>query len=112
MWKRLGGHLLAMGIMSPFYQEQLELAVCAYAEGRRARAAIRKSGETYESLSYPDGDGEPVVAMIRVRPEVAMRNDADRRLASALAQLGASPTSLARLSVGGGGGENDPLMDE
>ena len=117
-WNRKGKELLAMGVMSPFFREQLELAAEAYADGRRARAILAEHGETYDSYSYPDGtkpDGsplDPVVTMVRARPQIAMRNDADRRLASALAQLGASPASIARLASAGNAPEKDPLMDE
>lgn len=99
-WTRMATRLHEMGVLALADREQLELAAQAYSDGRRARAALKAHGsETYTTTSSSGG------VMHRSHPEIAHRNDADRRLGLALGQLGLSPAARAKL----GAAPKDPI---
>lgn len=63
--------------------------------------AIEDLGRVYSSETTTSrGDGETVVkAMVRARPEVAMRNEAMRHAQSLLSEFGLSPAARSKVSA-------------
>ena len=92
-WPHVSKVLDDMGVLSDADAIALEGLCEAYAELRRARAALQQLGsDTYETVGK-DGN-----SMRRAYPEVAMMQDADRRLQSWLSKFGLTPADRSRVS--------------
>lgn len=90
-WDQLVDLLYAMGVMTEADGKALELLCDAYAEYREAREYVIKHGPTYESATDKG-------LIVRKRPEVAIAADAQKRVASLLAEFGITPSSRSRVS--------------
>jgi P27 family predicted phage terminase small subunit len=118
-WPRVAQMLVDMGVLAVNDALGLEALCEAYAEVREARESLKKpitltdaEGNSYEvakggELTYVTvGKFGP---MIRVRPEIAVISDADRRLRSLLSEFGMTPAARARVQVLDDREEEDPL---
>jgi P27 family predicted phage terminase small subunit len=72
----------------------ITLAALALGEVHECSIMIADHGRTYETTNSQGG------RMIRPRPEVSQRSDAQRRAQAALGQLGLTPASVGRVSTG------------
>lgn len=100
-WKRIGPMLDRMGVLTQADGAALELLCDAYADYRDASEVIRVSGSTYTTTTQ-QGD-----TMYRPRPEVAMRNDAWRRVASMASEFGLNPSSRSKVSASPEGDDDE-----
>ncbi|MDO9711981.1 phage terminase small subunit P27 family [Paracraurococcus lichenis] len=83
-----------MGVLTMADGIALEGLCEAYGDMRRGREALTRLGsDTYETVGK-DGN-----AMRRAYPEVAMVQDADRRLQSWLSKFGLTPADRSRVSA-------------
>jgi P27 family predicted phage terminase small subunit len=118
-WPYIAGLLVDMGVLAVNDAIGLEALCEAYAEVREARESLKRpitltdsEGNSYEvakggELVYVTvGKGGP---MIRVRPEMAVIADADRRLRACLAEFGLTPAARSRVQVLDGKEEDNPL---
>ena len=88
-WDRLTTALL--DILSAADRGMLLVAVDAYSAFMGAARVLKHEGATYQTQS------ENGSVLIRLRPEVRMRDTARRAYAQALAELGASPVGHSRV---------------
>lgn len=79
-------------ILSPASAGMVLIACDAYSEWRRACELIAREGESYQTTSREGQEFH------RLRPEVAMRQNARRAYFQALAELGASPVAHTRVN--------------
>lgn len=90
-WDRLVGLLCDdSGVLSP---ADCGILICAcehYSAFRKASRVLAEKGDTYETIGEAG-------TMIRVRPQVRMRQDALRNYQRALTELGCTPTQHARV---------------
>jgi P27 family predicted phage terminase small subunit len=110
----LGGHaraawltyaplLAGMGVLTKADAMALEALCVTYGEWRRHDAVLAREGETYSSPVLDKrgdpvlDDGVPVPGIIRARPEVSLRADADRRLRAWLIEFGLSPSARSKV---------------
>ena len=85
---------------SPHDQHTILNAALAMGEVHECSIMIADCGRTYETENSQGG------RMIRPRPEVSQRSDAMRRATSCLAELGLTPASVGKVSVGGENNDN------
>lgn len=93
VWDDLAPVLERLGVLTVADGLALELLSATVAEWRAADKAIRQHGPTYETTNAQGN------TMHRPRPEVAMRSDSARRLASLMAEFGLTPSSRTRVGV-------------
>lgn len=87
-WDRLTEHLAP--ILSPASSGMLLVAANAYSQLMAAQKIIQETGLTYQTV----GEAGPI---IRMRPEVRIRDTARTAYHRALAELGASPVAHTRV---------------
>lgn len=93
-YKKLVDQLGPSGIIQETDGLALELLADAYQEFRDARAAIKKhGGPTYETIT------ESGSKIHRAYPEVAIGQDAWRRLKGMLTEFGLTPSSRSKINV-------------
>lgn len=88
----------------------------AYAEMREARESLKQEIKVGNEVIAAAGSLTYVTEgksgfMIRSRPEVAMINEADRRIAMWLAKFGLSPADRSRVSANVDPGASDPFAE-
>src|SRR5258707_5544374 len=91
-WQRIGAQLARMHVANHVDQDALELLVGAYAEYRRAQAVLDRRGRTY-TIRTASG------RVVRARPEVAIAQDAWRRVRLMLQEFGLTPAARTRVEV-------------
>lgn len=107
LWKDLAELLAEMRVMTPADEHALALLSDALAEYVELRAWVRRNGRTYESVwalgeDDDDADADGGVVMRKMRrpnPEVAMYQDAFKRVRSLLPEFGLTPSARARLKA-------------
>lgn len=92
-WDELAAAAESASVLTVADAVVLEVAALALAEMRRAAATLREQGATY-STKTPSGSD-----MWRPNPAQQIYADAQRRLVSALAQLGLTPTTRGRAEI-------------
>lgn len=94
--------LEGMGLASADHVDMLAMIALTWEDVIECQQVIEDLGRVYfvPIFGLFDKEGEPVLAP-KARPEVAMRNDALRRLKALLVEFGLSPASLGKVSVGG-----------
>lgn len=92
-FQRVLGILDRMGIASADYVDMLAIGAETFDEIRDCATVVEDCGRTY-FVTTATCDRVP-----RPRPEVAMRNEAFRRLRVILNEFGLSPASVAKVSV-------------
>lgn len=114
-WDRLFALLGPMGVITEADADALVRLCECYAEIQAAseslaRPMLDKAGEEIAaagSLTYVTYSANG--AMLRSRPEVAVRADAERRFQHWLSAFGLTPAARSKVSVPGGGAKRDPL---
>jgi P27 family predicted phage terminase small subunit len=101
-WVRLTTIAAAAEVLTKAERSIIELACVAYSDLMRARKAIAKHGQTYETTNQ-QGD-----MVIKSRPEVAIAADAWRRYRAAVCELGFTPAARAKVSTVDPGEEQSP----
>lgn len=101
-WEEMAQLLDDMGVLTVADGMALETLVDAYSEWKKARAVVKKEGQSYKSV------GENGGFMLRARPEVAIASDAWRRIKSLLGEFGLTPSSRTKLQAQHGDDE-DPF---
>lgn len=99
-WKALSPVLTKMGVLTKIDAIALEALCSCYAQWREARAVIEKDGTTFTVETREQQ------TVHRVRPEVAIAVDAEKRLRQWLKEFGLTPSARSGL---GGGEAADPL---
>ena len=105
-WKKVSPILQQMGVLTVADETALGLLVDALAEYVEAQDTLRSEGRTYKTYTEA---GSP---MWRPRPEVAMAQDAWRRVNAMLGQFGMTPASRTKLSSGNSKDETDSILDQ
>lgn len=90
-WKRIGGLLDSMGVLTHADQGALVLLCEAFADWFECVDVVRREGIVYET---PTAAGSIVK---RAHPAVAMRNDAHRRIQSLLIEFGLTPAARSKV---------------
>lgn len=105
-WLTYAPLLASMGVLTIADAMALEQLCGAYAEYRRHDAVLVSEGETYRApLLDKRGDPvldrelQPVLGIVRTRPEVALRSDADKRLRAWLAEFGLTPSARSKVKA-------------
>lgn len=113
VWELLAPILARMKVLSSADAHALALLCDAYAEYLDARDVVRKDGATYESRHFQmDEAGHTVEkVMIRPRPEVAMAQDAWKRVRQMMQEFGLTPSSRSRIEIPGSIEEADPFAE-
>ncbi len=91
-WQRIGAQLARMHVATHVDQDALELLVSAYADYRTAAAVIARRGRTY-TITTASG------RVVRPRPEVAIAQDAWRRVRLMLLEFGLTPAARTRVEI-------------
>jgi P27 family predicted phage terminase small subunit len=112
LWTRIAPILTRMKVLTSADPDALALLCDAYAEYLGARDVVRGEGATYESRQFQmDEAGNTVEkVMIRPRPEVAMAQDAWKRVRQMMQEFGLTPSSRSRIEVPGATEEADPFV--
>ena len=95
-WRNLAPLLSKLKVLTEADRKTLELLCDAYSEFRENRQVIIDQGPTYTTTT-PTGD-----VMVRPRPEVAMYQDAFKRLFPLMQHFGMTPASRTKISTGEG----------
>jgi len=103
-WKELGQLLLGMRVITIADRKCLELLCDAYSEYRDCRKFITDNGYTYKTVTA-SGD-----EMHRPYPQVAMVQNAWKRVLDGLREFGLSPSSRSKVSELAGGAV-DPVEE-
>jgi P27 family predicted phage terminase small subunit len=95
-----------MGLLTVADAPALERMCSCYAKIRTLEAALTREGLTYRSpvldaRGQPvfDTDGLPVFGLVRMRPEVAALDAADKLLKSWLSAFGLTPADRSRVAA-------------
>ena len=102
-WDDFVSYLGELGVLHTVDRHAIELMAETYVEWRQHTTTLEREGTIYKA---PTERG----FMIRPRPEVSMRSDAARRLASLLAEFGLTPSTRSRLEINPPE-ELDPLQE-
>jgi P27 family predicted phage terminase small subunit len=100
-WREVAQVLDELGVLTVADGFALALLCSAWGDYREASEIIVKEGSTYERMTAAGSTS--VVA----RPEVAIRNDAWKRLKSMLIEFGLTPSSRTGVSVRPQEGKSD-----
>ena len=93
LWGELVPVLDEMGVLSTSDRFALAALCSAYDDYREAATIVEREGQVYTRTTAA---GSTSVA---ARPEIAIRNDAFRRMASMLGEFGLTPSSRTRVSA-------------
>ncbi len=101
LWKEIGALLDEMGVMTSADEHAVAMLCDALSEYVECREYVKKHGLTYESVVMVEvADGEERERrIVRPRPEVAMYQDAFKRVKSLLPEFGLTPSARARLKA-------------
>jgi P27 family predicted phage terminase small subunit len=92
-WSELQPLLEKIKVVTEADRKSLELLCDAYSEYREARAAVKKLGATYETVNKAGS------VMYRTRPEVAIAQDAWKRVRAMLCEFGLTPSARSKVKV-------------
>jgi P27 family predicted phage terminase small subunit len=103
-FKRIGGELDAVGVMTTLDGKALELLIEAYTEYRQHCDVLAEEGYTYKTVS---ATGEDIV---KAHPAAVMKSDAWKRIRAMLSEFGMTPASRSKVGASGPA-EADPLEE-
>lgn len=114
-WLRWSKLLTARGVLSEMDATALEQACQCYALCRQLQDTLTREGFSYQGptldasgRAVKDSNGDPVMGMARVRPEVSALDTADKRLRQWLGAFGMTPSDRARVAVDPDAGKKSP----
>jgi len=108
-FKEVGSILVKIRVMTDADKKALEILSDVYSEYRNARDVVLKNGSTYESFKV-DKDGNSILTMVRVRPEVGISQSAWEKVFKGLKDFGLTPASRTKVEVLGEDNK-DPLAE-
>ena len=92
-WRYYAPLLARLRILTRVDVVALEVLCVTYAEWRSAVTALRKHGQTYESVT--EGGG----VIVRKRPECELVSDSSRRIRAMLVEFGLTPAARTKVEV-------------
>jgi P27 family predicted phage terminase small subunit len=95
-WGYVSGLLDRIGVLTEVDAIALEMLCEAYADYIAACAALKAFGSNYYQTVSNEGS-----VMHRAHPAVAVKQDADRRIKSWVAEFGMTPSARTRVKVDG-----------